>query len=317
VKLGYALSCEEFRPDELVAQARAAQEAGFSALWISDHYHPWVAEQGQSPFVWSVIGGISQVCQLPLTTAVTCPTMRIHPAIVAQAAATSAVLLDGRFTLGVGSGEALNEHILGDAWPDADTRLAMLEEAVEVIRELWEGSQVSFDGEFFTVVNARLYTLPDRPPPVFVSGFGPKAARLAGRIGDGFITTSPNRELVAAFREGGGADKPITGSLKTCWDEDRGKAAHIAHRRWPTEALPGELNQMLVTPAHFEQAAELVTEEMVAGGLPHGPDPGPYLEAIHAYAEAGFDELYLSQIGPRQAEFFDFAASRLLGEFDG
>src|ERR671935_1877103 len=175
MKIGFFLSSEEHGPAELVRQARLAEEAGFDRLWISDHYHPWNDQQGHSPFVWSVVGALSEATRLPVTTAVTCPTVRTHPAIVAQAAATSAVLLDGRFALGVGSGEALNEHVLGDAWPDADTRLEMLEEAVEVIRTLWRGGQQDHRGRHYTVQNARIYDLPDTPPSIYVSGFGPKA----------------------------------------------------------------------------------------------------------------------------------------------
>src|SRR5919199_6585159 len=178
VKFGYFLSSEEFGPRDLVEQAQMAQRAGFEALWISDHFHPWTDEQGNSPFMWSVIGGLSQATSLPVTTAVTCPTMRIHPAIIAQAAATSKAMLNGRFSLGIGTGEALNEHIFGDPWPSTDTRLEMLEEAIEVIRLLWEGGTKDHEGRHYYVENARLYTLPAEPPPILVSGFGPKATRL-------------------------------------------------------------------------------------------------------------------------------------------
>src|SRR4051794_14643210 len=187
MRIGYFLSSEEYSPAELIQQARGAEQAGFTGLWISDHYHPWVDAQGQSAFVWSSIGALSQVCSLPVTTAVTCPTTRLHPAVIAQAAATSAVQHQGRFTLGVGSGEALNEHILGDAWPSADVRLGMLEEAVEVIRSLWSDGFVDHQGEYYVVDNARIYTRPESPPKIYVSGFGPKAVDLAARIGDGFI----------------------------------------------------------------------------------------------------------------------------------
>src|SRR5947209_2481254 len=207
MRLGYFLSCEEFGPADLLDQARRAEEAGFEALWISDHFHPWMDSQGQSPFVWSVIGALGQVTRLPVTTAVTCPTTRIHPAIVAHAAATSAVLLDGRFALGVGTGEALNEHILGDPWPSADVRLDMLEEAVDLIRALWDGGFVDYRGEYYTVDHARLYTLPDQPPPIYVSGFGPKSIDLAARIGDGYISTKPDAQMVQQFRDNGGGDK--------------------------------------------------------------------------------------------------------------
>src|SRR5215213_5324444 len=206
-KIGYFLSCEEWGPRELVEQARMAEEAGFEALWISDHYHPWNSEQGQSPLVWSVIGGLSVASRLPVTTGVVCPTIRIHPAIIAQAAATSAVMLEGRFALGVGTGENLNEHILGDPWPSTDVRLEMLEEAIEIMRELWDGGQVSHDGPHYAVENARLYTLPDEPPDVIVSGFGAKAVALAARSGDGFASVAPAAEHVRQFRADGGGDK--------------------------------------------------------------------------------------------------------------
>ena len=177
MRIGYFLSCEELDPATLVEQARLAEEAGFEALWISDHFHPWNDEQGQSPFVWGVIGAISQVCSLPVTTAVTCPTVRIHPAVVAQAAATAPSSSKGRFTLGVGTGEALNEHVLGDRWPTEDVRLEMLEEAVDVMRELWAGDFVYHHGRHYTVENARIYTRPDEPLPVYVSAFGREVLR--------------------------------------------------------------------------------------------------------------------------------------------
>src|SRR3954449_11342661 len=202
--IGYFLSCEQFTPKELLDQARRAEQAGFERLWISDHFHPWNDAQGQSPFVWGVIGALSQVTALPVTTGVTCPTVRIHPAIVAQAAATAAVQLDGRFVLGVGSGEALNEHVLGDAWPSVGERLAMLEEAVEVIRLLHSGSEISHRGEFYEVQEARIYTLPEQPVPIYVSGFGPQATELAARIGDGFCTVAPDADLVSTYRKSGG-----------------------------------------------------------------------------------------------------------------
>src|SRR5687767_3809814 len=205
MELGYALSSEEHGPRELVEHARAAEETGFTFALISDHFHPWVDKQGQSPFVWSVIGGIAEATEeLRLGTGVTCPTIRIHPAIVAQAAATSAAMLPGRFFLGVGTGENLNEHVLGDRWPETEVRQEMLEEAVAVIRLLWQGGQQSHRGRYYTVENARLYTLPEQPTPIMVAAGGPKAAELAGRIGDGFIGTSAERELLATFDRAGG-----------------------------------------------------------------------------------------------------------------
>jgi G6PDH family F420-dependent oxidoreductase len=315
MRIGYFLSSEEHGPRALVEQARRAERVGFHALWISDHFHPWNDEQGHSPFVWSAIGAVSQVTRLPITTAVTCPTVRTHPAVIAQAAATSAVLLEGRFGLGVGSGEALNEHILGDAWPDADTRLEMLEEAVEVIRTLWRGGMQDHRGRHYRVQNARIYDLPDEQPPILVSGFGPKSVRLAARIGDGYVTTKPDAELIELYRSEGGIG-PVQAGTKVCFGPDESEARRTAHRLWPNEGLPGELAQILPTPAHFEQACQLVTEEMVAESLPCGPDVERHVQALQAYADAGVDELFVQQIGPEQDAFFDEWASAVLPRFE-
>ncbi|MER7952247.1 TIGR03557 family F420-dependent LLM class oxidoreductase [Streptomyces sp. NPDC096079] len=314
---GYFLSCEEFTPGELIDQARQARRAGFTRLAISDHYHPWNEAQGNSAFVWSVIGALSQAVDLPVTTLVTCPTVRLHPAVTAQAAATSSVLLGGRFALGVGTGEALNEHVHGDAWPSFETRAEMLEEAVGVMRELFTGALVSHDGRHYTVDNARLYTAPEERVPVYVSAFGPKAAELAGRVGDGFVTMTPDTELVGSFRENGGAGKRVVGGVKVCWSGDRDKAVARVHRLWPTELLPGELAQILPTPAHFEQASELVTPEMVASSVTCGDDVEEHVEAVRPYARAGFDEVYVGQIGPEQEAFFDAYRERVLPALHG
>jgi G6PDH family F420-dependent oxidoreductase len=305
MEIGYFLSSEEHSPQELVHQAQLAADAGVGSVWISDHFHPWLDEQGQSAFVWSVIGAIAATTPLRVTTAVTCPTMRIHPAIVAQAAATSAVLLDGRFELGVGSGENLNEHIFGDAWPVTDQRLDMLEEAVEVMRELWSGQEVTYRGRHYTVENARIYSLADRPPPVHVSGFGPKATELASRIGDGYVSVSPNKDLVDLYRSRGGKG-PASAGMKVCWGPDATQCATLAHRLWRTSGVPGELSQELRTPALFNQAATLVTVEKVVESIPCGPDVEPIVESVRAFAEAGFDRIYVNQIGSNHAEFFRF-----------
>ncbi len=315
MKIGYFLSSEEYTPGELVSQARDAEAAGFDALWISDHYHPWTDEQGQSPFVWSTIGAISQVCQLPVTTAVTCPTVRMHPAVIAQAAATANVLLEGRFRLGVGTGEALNEHILGDQWPSIDRRLEMLEESVAMMRELWAGGFVTRYGKHYKLDHARIYTRHQEPPPVYVSAFGPKSAQLAGRIGDGFISTKP--DFVEDFRVNGGGRKTAQAGYKVCWGVDVDTAAAAAHRLWATESLPGELAQVLPSPKHFEQAGSLVDEAMTREAFALGPDVDTHVEAFRPYLEAGYDEIYISQIGGSSAGteskgFFDFYASKVL-----
>ncbi|WP_037606187.1 TIGR03557 family F420-dependent LLM class oxidoreductase [Streptacidiphilus rugosus] len=312
---GYFLSCEEFTPAQLIDQARSAQRAGFTRLAISDHFHPWNDAQGNSPFVWSVIGALSQAVDLPVTTLVTCPTVRLHPAVTAQASATSSVLLGGRFSLGVGTGEALNEHILGDRWPSFGERAEMLEEAVTVMRGLFTGERISHHGRHYTVDNARLYTAPTQPLPVLVSGFGPKAAELAARIGDGFVTMTPDADLVGAYRQAAGAGLPgkAVGGVKVCWSSDADKAVDTVHRLWPTELLPGELAQILPTPAHFEQASELVTREMVADAVTCGDDVEAHVETLRAYLRAGFDEVYVGQIGGAdQDAFFDAYRDQVL-----
>jgi len=311
MKIGFFLSCEEYTPAQLLDQARRAEQAGFDALWISDHYHPWTDAQGQSAFVWSMIGALSQVTTLPVTTGVTCPTLRIHPAVIAQAAATSQVLLDGRFRFGVGSGENLNEHVLGDHWPEADERLEMLEEAIEVIRLLWTGEQVSHRGRHYRVENARIYTLPDEPPPIYVSGFGPKATDLAARIGDGYCTTAPD-DLIRRYRDNGGGDKVVQAGAKVCFGPDRDERIATMHATWPNDALPGELAQVLPTPAHFEQAGQLVTPEMLADVTPCGPDVDEHLASLREYADAGVDELYVQQVGGQHEAFFAAYASDVL-----
>lgn len=301
-RFGYFLSCEEYSPAQLLAQARLAEDAGFEALWISDHYHPWTSEQGQSAFVWSMIGALSQVCSLPVTTAVTCPTIRVHPAVVAQAAATSAVLLgEDRFCLGLGSGEALNEHILGDVWPSADVRLEMLEEAVGLIRELWGGGDVTHRGKHYTVENARIWTLPEVLPRITISGFGPKATDLAARVGDGYVTTTPDPELLQRFRDSAQPDAIAQAGFKVAWADTVDEGVDHAHRIWPNAGLPGELAQVLPTVEHFEQASTLVTREQTAAAVTAGSDVDQHVEAFTPYLDAGFEEIYVANMGPNYA----------------
>jgi G6PDH family F420-dependent oxidoreductase len=312
--VGIFLSSEEHQPLDLVRFARMAEEAGLRKAWISDHYHPWTDSQGQSPFVWSVIGGIAATTDLTVTTAVTCPTVRIHPAVVAQAAATSAAMLPGRFRFGVGSGENLNEHILGGPWPPTDVRLEMLEEAIELIRTLWTGESVTWRGTHYTCHNARLYTLPEEPPPVLVSGFGEKAIGLAARIGDGFVSTAPNKEHVDLYTSSGGSGLK-QGGLKVCWNPDEEAAKKLAHQLWPNAGVEGELSQELPMPAHFEQASSKVTPDDVAESITCGPDPERHVQAIQDYLDAGFDEVYVSQVGPDQEGFLDFYRREVLPRF--
>jgi coenzyme F420-dependent glucose-6-phosphate dehydrogenase len=303
-ELGYALSSEEHLPNDLVRYGRTAEKSGFSLALISDHYHPWTDRQGQSPFVWSVIGGIAQATtRLRLGTGVTCPTIRIHPAIIAQAAATSAAMMPGRFFLGVGSGENLNEHILGDRWPFPDERLEMLEEAIEVVRLLWQGGYQTHRGRHHRVEKARIYTLPDELPPIAVAAAGPVAAELAGRAGDALISVSSDEELVSTYR-GAGGDGPRYGQVTVCWAESEEQAVKTAHEWWPNVAVPH--SQELALPSDFEEGAQNVDPEDVAEQIACGPDPGRHLELIRKFDAAGFDHVYVHQVGPDQDGFFRF-----------
>ena len=303
---GYAMSSEEHTPSDLVRNARMAEEAGFTFALISDHFHPWVDEQGHSPFVWTVIGGIAEATErLRVGTGVTCPTIRIHPAIVAHAAATCAAMMPGRFFLGVGTGENLNEHVLGDKWPVPDERLEMLEEAIEVIRLLWQGGYQTFRGDYYEVERARLYTLPPEPPEIAVAAAKPLAADVAARSGGALVTTSPDAELVSGYREAGG-EGPVYGQATVCWAPTEQEGVETAHRIWPNAGLKGDLSQELALPLHFEQASQLVTPEQIGESIPCGPDPERYVESIREYADAGVTHIYIHQIGPDQEGFFRF-----------
>ncbi len=307
IEIGYKLCSEEQSPQELIECARSAEEAGFSFAMISDHYHPWTDRQGQSPFVWAVIGAIAQATErIKIGTGVTCPTMRTHPAIIAHAAATAATLLPGRFIFGVGAGENLNEHILGQHWPEAEVRQEMLEEAIEVIRLLWKGGLQSHHGKYYTVENARLYTLPEDPPPIIIAASGPQGAELAGRIGDGLCATSPKKETIRIFEKAGGKNKPRFGEITACWAKDEDNARRTAHKYWPNAALKGELSQILPVPAHFEQAMDMLTEDDVAEQVICGPDPERHIAMLEKYADAGFDHVWVHQVGPDQEGFFSF-----------
>jgi G6PDH family F420-dependent oxidoreductase len=314
LKVGLHLSAEEHPPDVLVATARRGEAAGFDFLTVSDHFHPWTTRQGESPFVWAVLGAIAQVTErVPVGTAVTCPTIRTHPAIVAHAAATVATMMPGRFFLGVGTGERLNESVHGDRWPAAPVRREMLEEAVAVMRALWTGDVVrAHHGRHYTVERARIFTLPDEPPPVVVSGFGPQAVELAGRIGDGYMHVAPAGEMVDAFRAAGGGDKPCYGKLDTCVAVDDAEARRIAFETWPTTALGGELGQELATPEHYEQATANVTEVQVAEGILCSHDPQDHLDRLADFARAGFDHVTVQQCGRDQERLIALYAEEVL-----
>jgi coenzyme F420-dependent glucose-6-phosphate dehydrogenase len=310
---GYTLSSEEFGPRELVGFARRAEDVGFDFLSISDHFHPWVDRQGNSPFVWSVLGAVAEATdRIDVGTGVTCPTTRIHPAIIAQAAATTAALLPGRFFLGVGSGENLNEHILGDRWPETEVRQERLEEAIEVIRLLWRGELASHHGRHYTVENARIYTLPEELPPIIVAAAGPRATELAGRIGDGFFGLVPDPDVIEAFSDAGGRGKPCFGQVHVCWAREEREARRTALEWWPNAVVGGNLNWELPLPSLFEAATSWADEEAIAESIVCGPEPEPYLAAVGELIDAGYDHVYLHQVGPDQEGFLAFAERELL-----
>lgn len=298
-ELGYFLSAEEISPRHLVSTAQLAEQAGFDRVWVSDHYHPWTQEQGESAFVWTVLGAIAATTDLKITTAVTCPTFRIHPAVIAQAAATTAALAPGRFTFGVGSGEALNEHVLGEAWPPANLRLDRLREAICLIRELWKGDVVTHTGEHYTVHNARIFSLPETLPEILVSGFGPKATELAAEVGDGWITVTPDKDGLQTYREAGGTGRTQAG-VKICWAQSEEDAAKTAHRLWGHMAAGGQTAQDIPLWLGFEGISELTTPDDMKKLLPCGPNPERAAQAIREYLEIGFDEVYVAQMGPDQ-----------------
>jgi coenzyme F420-dependent glucose-6-phosphate dehydrogenase len=318
IQLGYKLTSEEFSASELVRQARAAEEHGFSFALISDHFHPWTDRQGQSPFAWGVIGGVAATTgRLVVGTGVTCPTFRIHPAIIAQASATAASMMPGRFFLGVGTGENLNEHIVGERWPEIEIRQERLREAIGIIRELWKGEQVSHHEKYFDVENARIYSRPDEPPALLVAAAGPKSAEMAGELGDGLIATESDKELVSQFRKHGGEGKPVYGELHVCFDEDQRRAEELAHEIWPVIGLSGQLFQEIPLPSLFEKAASLVTREKVSGMIPCGPDPNQHWKGIQEYIDAGFDHVSIHQIGPNQEGFMDFYGREIFPKLAG
>ncbi len=315
-ELGYSLSSEEHGPNELVRYAQRAEEAGFTFALISDHFHPWTNKQGNSPFAWSVLGAIAQVTKkLRLGTGVTCPTHRYHPVILAQAAATIGTMMPGRFFLGVGSGENLNEHIVAEGWQPADVRLDMLDEAVDVIRHLWEGGVKSYYGDYFIVENAQIFNLPDPLPPIYVAAGGDESAELAGQIGDGLISTAPKKQLLQTFDSAGGQGKPRIGQLTVCWAADEKQARRTAFEWWPNAALKGQLSQELPLPENFEEACELATEDQVAQEIVCGPDPQRHLDKINKFVEAGYDQVYIHQVGPDQEGFFRFYQKEIIPKF--
>jgi len=311
VRLGYKLFAEGFDPKEIVRQAERAEAAGFDFVEVSDHYHPWLYSQGHSGFAWSILAAIAaRTERLGLATGVTCPTMRYHPAIIAQAAATTQILADGRFVLGVGSGERLNEHVTGLGWPSVTVRQAMLREAIAVIRTLWQGGYQTFAGEHYTLDDARVFDLPDELPPIVVAAGGEDAAALAAEAGDGLFATDPMPELVAAYRDAGGSG-PRYAEVPLAWAADADAAAAHAHERFRFGQLGWKVMAELPNPINFEAAADFVTIDHVKEAFACGPDVAAHVEAARTFADAGFDHLALMNAGPDPDAFFDAFESEL------
>lgn len=305
---------EQAGPQDLVSHVVRAEDAGFDFSVTSDHYFPWLEEQGHSPYAWSVLGAAAQATsRIPLMTCVTCPTMRYHPAVVAQKAATMQLLSGGRFRLGLGSGENLNEHVVGGGWPAADVRQAMLGEAIEIIRALFGAAYVNHHGAHFDVESAKLWDLPENPPPIGVAVSGRQSCELAGRLADLMIAVEPDADLVAAFDRNGGTGKARVGQLPVCHDPDRDAAVRRAHEQFRWFGGGWKVNAELPGPASFASAGAFVREEDMADAIPCGNDPEVFAEAVRPYVEAGFTEIALIQIGgATQHSFLDWAEKALL-----
>lgn len=312
---GYTMMCEQSPPDQLVRDVQMAEAAGFGFSVISDHYQPWLESQGHSGYAWSILGAAAQATErIGLMTYVTCPTIRYHPAVVAQKAATLQILSGGRFRLGLGSGENLNEHVVGQRWPAVGVRHEMLSEAVDIIRALFEqDGTVNYRGSYFDLEQARLWDRPERQVPIGVAVSGPDSCRLAGRQADLMVAVEPQAELGQMFDEAGGAGKPRVGQIALAYDPDRDTAVRRAHDQFRWFGLGWKVNADLPNPESFEAATQFVTPEQVGQALSCGPDVEEHVEAIRPFVEAGFTEVALVQIGAEEQEpFIRWAQDELL-----
>ena len=312
MRFGYKLATEGFDPKEVVRQAVAAEAAGFDFIDISDHYHPWLESQGHSGFTWGMLGAIAAKTErIGLVTGVTCPSFRYHPAVIAQAAATMALLSDGRFTLGVGSGERLNEHVVGE-FPGIHARHERFREALEIINLLWEGGYRSYEGKHLRLDDARVFDLPPERPVIAVAVSGPASVHIAAELGSGIFATEPKGELVSEWQKVGG-DGPAYAEAGLAWAPDEQSAidAVLEKNRWMVSGW--KVMAELPNPVNFEAYAQFVREEDIAELVPCGPDPEPIVDGVRQFAEAGFTQVALVQIGDAQGEFCDFYASELAG----
>jgi G6PDH family F420-dependent oxidoreductase len=318
-RFGYTLMTEQSGPRELVRYAVAAERAGFDFEVSSDHYSPWLTEQGHSPYAWSVLGAVAHATErVRLMTYVTCPTMRYHPAVVAQKAATLGLLSEGRFTLGLGSGENLNEHTIGEGWPALETRQEMLEEAVEIIRALFGGDLVTYRGEHYAVDAARLWDLPEEPVRIAIAVSGDRSAERFAPMADDLIAVEPKAELITEWNRVEGSQRigdqaRAIGQLPICWDPDEKAAVERAHDQFRWFGGGWNVNADLPTTAGFASASQFVTPDDVAESIPCGPDLDKIVEAVGAFWEVGFTDVAVVQVGDEgQDRFLGEAAEPLL-----
>ncbi len=317
IELGYALTSELHGANEMVCHAQQAEAAGFRFAMISDHFHPFFNRHGESPFIWSVIGAIAHTTsRLRIGSGVTCPLIRYHPAIIAQAAATCETMMPGRFFLGVGAGANLNEHVVGQGWPSPSVRVEMLAEAIHIIRLLWQGGQQNYQGKYYTLDQARLYSLPENPPPLVVAASGKVMARLAARLGDGLVGLSPDRALVDTYLASSlDRNRPRYAQMTVCWAKTKEAAQQTALEWWPLGLIPGQVIPELPLPAHYEALSGLFTPQDIERSVVCGPDPEAHLAKIQEFIDAGFTHIYIHQVGPDQAGFFNFYQDTRLPRF--
>jgi G6PDH family F420-dependent oxidoreductase len=312
MQIGYKLAAEGFAPKELIRQAVRAEQVGFDFVEISDHFHPWLDTQGHSPFAWTVLGAIAaRTERIGLATGVTCPTIRYHPAIIAQAAASLAIVSDERFTLGVGAGENLNEHVVGLGYPNVRIRHEMLREALEIIRLLWSGGYCSYEGQYLQLDDARVFDLPAEPPVIAVAAGGPQAAQIAAEYGDGLFATAPRTDLVERYHDAGG-EGPRYAEVTLAWAPDEKHAAAEALEKNRMAVTGWKVMSELPNPVNFEAASRTVREEDIRQMVTVGPDPAMHAEAVARYAHAGFDHIALMNVGPDPDGFLDFFESDLV-----
>ena len=313
-KYGYKLMTEEHGPKALVENAVRAEQAGFDFVSISDHFHPWLEAQGHSPFAWSVLGAIAHATsRIGITTGLTCPIIRYHPAIIAQAAATVAIMSDNRFSLAVGAGERLNEHVTGARWPSIPERHAMLAEAIDIFHLLWDGEVHNHRGEYFVLDHAQLYDCPSDAIPVIVGVSGSHSLALANEKADGIMATQPDAELTEGFSKNG----PHYGEVTLAYASSVEEGRKLAHERFRFSAFDWSVNSEIPAVRGFEAASQYVRPDDLADKIPAGPDPDIHMEAIRKYIDAGFTHIVLTGIGPDQQGFAKFFEEKLRAHLPG